>query len=286
MDWLDYREKLGIGYKDKQKFKYFRIKIFNILNNLREDIEYSRISRQEYSEFCSMVGAEIDVSLFHMDYNNNRYKHVLEILEKHSTYIEEFLAYYVAYLNIMDEPREAKFSRENYKNILLNYLKEAHIPYELQQHNNELYVFPQGVSDFDDALVSQPLEWLKEYPKAEKGWSKALREYASKEIDKASDVADLFRKALEAFFQEFFAGSKTLENYKSDYGAYLKAQGVPSSIANNFETLLQAYTNYINDYAKHHDATSDKVLEYLMYQTGNIMRLLITLKQGEQQDAD
>lgn len=113
-----------------------------------------------------------------------------------------------------------------------------------------------------------------------------MREYAAEEKDKASDIADLFRKALEAFFQEFFAGGKTLENYKSDYGSYLKARGVPSSIINNFEVLLQAYTNFMNDCAKHHDATSDKVLEYLMYQTGNIMRLLITMRQGEQQDAD
>ena len=34
----------------------------------------------------------------------------------------------------------------------------------------------------------------------------------------------------------------------------------------------------MNDYAKHRDATSDTLLEYLMYQTGNIIRLLITLK--------
>lgn len=286
MDWIDYREKLGIGYKDKQKFKYFRTKIFNILNSLSDDIEYSRISTREYSKFYSTVGAEIDVALFHIDYNNNRYKHVLEILEKHSTYVEEFLAYYVAYLNIMDKPREAKLSQEDFKAILLNNLKEAHIPYELQQYNNEFYVFPRGVSNFDDALVSQTLEWLKDYPEAEKGWSKALREYAAEGIDKASDVADLFRKALEAFFREFFNSKKTLENLKAEYGTYLSSQGVPSEIKQNLETLLQAYTNYMNGYAKHRDATSDKILEYLMYQTGNIIRLLITLKQGEKKDAD
>lgn len=52
-------------------------------------------------------------------------------------------------------------------------------------------------------------------------------------------------------------------------------------ISGNFETLLQAYTSFMNNYAKHRDATSNRLLEYLMYQTGNIIRLLITLKQGE-----
>ena len=37
----------------------------------------------------------------------------------------------------------------------------------------------------------------------------------------------------------------------------------------------------MNGYAKHHDKTELNVLEYLMYQTGNIISLLITLKQAE-----
>ena len=57
--------------------------------------------------------------------------------------------------------------------------------------------------------------------------------------------------------------------------------GVSKEIASNFETLLQTYCNFMNGYAKHHDKTELNVLEYLMYQTGNIIRLLITLKQAE-----
>lgn len=45
--------------------------------------------------------------------------------------------------------------------------------------------------------------------------------------------------------------------------------------------LLQTYYNFMNGYAKHHDKTELNVLEYLMYQTGNIIRLLVTLKQAE-----
>lgn len=37
----------------------------------------------------------------------------------------------------------------------------------------------------------------------------------------------------------------------------------------------------MNNYAKHHNKTSKNVLEYIMYQTGNIIRLLITLNQEE-----
>ena len=139
---------------------------------------------------------------------------------------------------------------------------------------------------FDDALVSQPLAWLKDYPDAKKAWSKALREYANNSNGKASDIADLFRKALETFFHEFFGKDQTLQKLKPVYGGYLKSRGIPPEITQNYESILQSYITFMDAYAKHHDATSDKVLEYLMYQTGNIMRLLITLKQGEKKDAD
>lgn len=74
---------------------------------------------------------------------------------------------------------------------------------------------------------------------------------------------------------------KALERNKSIYGNYLSKAGVPKEIASNFETLLQTYCSFMNGYAKHHDKTELNVLEYLMYQTGNIIRLLITLKQAE-----
>ena len=53
-----------------------------------------------------------------------------------------------------------------------------------------------------------------------------------------------------------------------------------------FKNTVTSYYKFINNNAKHHDRTEQKVLEYLMYQTGNIIRLLITLKQEESNHAD
>lgn len=126
--------------------------------------------------------------------------------------------------------------------------------------------------------MSDVLLWLRNYPQTQKAWAKALKDYAEVSDATASETADNFRKALERFFQEFFQSNKSLENMKSEYGTYLSQKGVPAEIKNNLEPLLLAYTNYMNNYAKHHDKTSKDVLEYLMYQTGNIIRLMITLK--------
>ena len=198
----------------------------------------------------------------------------------------EFFAYYISLVNIVPEDREPDesgrfFERKGLIKLLTAMLAESHIGYNLINADGEYFVFPKGAVELDSALVSQPLAWLNQYPKAHTAFVKALREYADATTENSSDIADKFRKALETFFQEFFKNDKALENNKSIYGSYLSKAGIPKEIASNFETLLQTYCNFINGYAKHHDKTELNVLEYLMYQTGNIIRLLITLKQAE-----
>ena len=274
MDWLDYRENLGIGFDDEQKVDLFIHKIFNILS-LISDSEESRmqISNDEYYRFCNMTGTIVDTSLYHGD----GFRLIMKVLQRHTGKLADYLAYYIAFLNCQKDNKNKPYKRRDLKDILTNTLTEAHIPFEVYEDSDGCFVFPKGVEEMDKALISQPLTWLAKYPNAEKAWIKALKRYADSTATDASEIADLFRKALETFVQEFFGNNTALENNKSEYGKYLKSKGIPKEISGNFETLLQSYTNYMNNYAKHRDATSDKVLEYIMYLTGNIIRLLITL---------
>ena len=137
------------------------------------------------------------------------------------------------------------------------------------------------MKQFDEALVSDVSDWLQHYPESQKAWKKALIGYYTHSNETASDVADSFRKSLETFFMEFFEENKSLENMRSTYGNYLKEHNVPKDISNNLEATLKNYTNYINNNAKHHDKTDRNILEYIMYETGNIIRLLITLKRND-----
>lgn len=279
MDWLDYREKLGIGFCDKEKYEYFKAKIISTMNMLSQHTYLGAIDIEEYYAFCNTTGTTFNTSYDDNIFTRERFKHCVSIISQTGS-LNSFLAYYVALVNSIKIKRTlySEWTRTRFADLLCDMLTQAHIPFDLVEDNEEYFVFPKGAKEMDDALVSQPLQWLTGYPTAHRAYIKALKEYANAEPDNASDVADKFRKALEAFFQEFFGGNKSLENYKGDYGAHLKKFGIPKEIRGNLEVLLQAYTSYINSYAKHKDATSDKLLEYLMYQTGNIIRLLITLK--------
>lgn len=276
MDWIDYREKLGIGFSDRNKVEYFMTKIFNLLNGGGDKMRL-QIDEDEYFIFCNVTGTPMRQGPLY----GEGYKIIIDILRRNSHTLEHFLAYYIAFVNCQKDNEYKSWTKENFKNALCNVFRQSHIPYELLEDVDGYFVFPKGAEEMDAALVSQPLHWLSAYPKAYATYVKALKEYSEASPDNASDIADKFRKTLETFLREFFGNSAPLEKNKVEYGRYLKSQGVPAEITGNMETLLQAYANFMNGYAKHQDATSMNVLEYLMYQTGNIIRLLITLKQAD-----
>ena len=277
MDWLDYREKLGIGFDDKEKKEFFYAILFNLFDTITAQSD-GHMSIGEYFTFCRSTGSRIDTTLLRDYCSSERFRDSIRIIKEKKHNLTEFLAYYIFFVNAFKDDEYYEFKGEDFKNVLCNSLEEAHIPYELMYENNKYFIFPKGAKELDDALVSEPLEWLKGYPVAHKAFVKAYKAYSDVTEDSASDVADLFRKALESFFQEFFASDKSLENLKSEYGTFLSDKGVPGEIKNNFEKLLEAYTKYNNNYAKHHDKAGINVLEYIMYQTGSLVRLLISLK--------
>lgn len=280
MNYSDYRIKLGIGFSDDQKFVALKNKILNFIDFLYRaspstsfDYTYT-----DHLLFMTSIGEKIDE-----DNDDDLYE--LKLVFEDTQSVADLISKYIEFCNCYNHNHRSS-PNSDLLFILKKHLHELGVQFEIYEDSDGKYIFPKGVKELDSALVSEPLQWLSSYPSAEKAWGNALRDYAECRPDKASDVADKLRKALETFFKEFFGNDKTLENNKAEYGRYLKAQGVPAEISNNLETLLLAYTNFMNAYAKHHDKTEQKVLEYLMYQTGNIMRLLITLKAEETSNAD
>ena len=280
MDYMDYCQKLGIGFDDPKKQSIFISRIQLFLQS-HSDIPFNE---NQENKMCYQIGTVSKLENkdpLDMNWDSKSpvgLQRVWLYLEERKNDFKEFLASLIIFYNTYSGAKKDRlFIIETIKNAL----KDSHIQYAIVEDNDGLFIFPKGAKELDDALVSQPLEWLSKYPQARSEWIDAIKDYSDLTDEKASEVADKFRKALERFFQEFFNSTKSLENLESEYGAYMKTNGVPSEISNNLETLMQGYTNFMNNYAKHHNQTGKNVLEYILYQTGNIMRLLITLKQNE-----
>ena len=268
MQWADYRERLGIGFNDESKFEALKNRFVNFGSSLSQ----LNFSEEDCCNFFILVGKKWDTI------DDSSYQ--VSILFEECSSLKEIILNAVALHNSYNvectNDSRGKF-KANILKFLENSLKDLCIPYELISDKDGIFIFPKGVQEFDDNLVSKPLAWLKDFPKSEKAWMGALRSYSDNE-DQPSLVADNFRKALETFFQEFFGSEKSLENMINEYCNYLKSNGVPTEISDDFRKNLESYYHFNNRYAKHHDNTSSKVLEYIMYATGNIIRLLITLK--------
>lgn len=281
MDYIDYREKLGLFFDDKEKQEIFITRVFTYLDN-----SSAEFSNKDEIKFCYQVGIKTyaeaqnpNFEIFNISFNEPvGMQKLAYYLNQRRNNFREFLATLVFFLNIYSGTKSEK---NKLWNDFKKMLDDSHIQYDLLKDFGKNFIFPRGAKELDNALVSQPLEWLCDYPKSRTSFVKALELYADSSDANASDVADGFRKTLETFFQEFFNSEKSLENLKSEYGKFLKSKTVPAEISNNFEKILGLYTDFMNNYAKHHDKTAKDVLEYIMYQTGNTIRLLITLKDEE-----
>lgn len=281
MKTIDYRKRLSLNFDNDEKIEMLQTRIYNMLF--------------EFEEQKDKWGLQLEITTVVRDFSNE--------IGKMLPWEQKNLQVIYCYILIQDSITSLVFNFITFFNVLnkrypnytiieqlqlkfLQSLDSLNIKYEKELDDDGIFIFPKGAEELDSALVSEPLEWLKDYPSAHGAFIKALKAYAECTENNASDVADLFRKAFESFFQEFFNSEKSLENMISDYGNYLKNNGIPKEISNNFEKLLNQYTDFMNNYAKHHDKTSVNVLEYIMYQTGNIIRLLITLKKQENNNAN
>ena len=271
MDFIDYREKLGIGFCDEDLEDLFFNRLFNVLEYALSGL--GQVSVEEYFDFCQKTG----VRAVKNPNNDDCWKIIMNILEKNSSSLKTFLPYYMFFINTQEDDMLKAYSKEDFKKLICERLRESHIPYDVLEDKSDYFIFPKGVAELDKALVSETLLWLNEYPETQKAWVNALKSYSTADETTASETADNFRKALERFFQEFFNTTKSIEHLKSEYGTFLTSKGVPAEIRNNLQKMLELYALFNNNNSKHHDKTNKNVLEYIMYQTGNLIRLLISL---------
>lgn len=280
MDFIDYRKALGLSFKDKDKKELF-VKRIGVYMQSAENCPFEE---QDEINFSYMIGedyllANIDLLKVHFENDPIGLQRAWLYLSKRTETFEDFLSCVVALINTYG-------GKKTDKKAIISSVKKAlmdsHIEFELIEDFDGIFIFSKGAKELDDALVSEPLEWLKEYPQAHKTYCIALRQYSDGEFIR--DTADNLRKALEEFLQEFLGNDKNLENNKNEICKYLGEQGVDAGISGLFQPLINAYKNINDRIAKHHDKVDEKLLEFLLYQTGVLIRMVISAKNAEEEE--
>ena len=251
MEWLDYREKLGLGFNDKEKEKYFYAIISNELRTIFESGECV-ISADEYFKFGNMTGTIVKLNGM-LNYYIDEFSEIADILLNRVKSLNEFLAYYIAFLNCQRNINNRYYSRDNFEDLLTDCLMKAHIQYEVLEDKDGYFVFPAGDPMMDENLVSNVLVWLDKYPGTKKTYVNALK----------------------PFLQEFLQNDKNLDNNKGEICKYLTSQGADPSIGGMYKSIISTYKDINDKTVKHNDKIDARLLEFLLYQTGLLIRMVL-----------
>lgn len=292
MEWLDYREKLNLGFNDEKKgamcISVIQNKLDDLISKQKKEnalaqnagflepiFDTQLVSQAEYRQFCNDTKTRWETShTFYISYMND----ILDVLEKQKDTFKGFLSYYIAFINCLAD-REGGLQKQELLTLLYDSFEECRLKYAVLNDDGKYFVFPKGAKELDDKLVSEPIEWLSDYPTAKKIFVMALKQY--QEGIYIRDTADNLRKALEAFLQEFLHNEKNLETNKNEICRYLGGQGVDAGVSGLFQPLINAYKNLNDRIAKHNDRVDEKMLEFLLYQTGILIRMVLVVKQSE-----
>ena len=269
MDYSDYRFRLKLDFAEEEKVKDFLAKAYCAFS---ESIQIdNEISSETFNNFCFSAGVKADL-VYYNEYVNSPL--VFKFLQKHTDSLVDFIYYF----SILVNSCKYKSAEQNSWIKAFNYWASlACLQFDFIEDEKKFFIFPKGAKELDDKLISEPLEWLKEYPDTRKTFIHTLKQYANKENPR--DVADNLRKTLEGFLQEFFNNLKNLDKNIGVVGDYLDEKGAVSELKAIFTTLVSNFNQANNAIAKHHDKINDNFLEFLLYQTGVFIRTLITLKQ-------
>lgn len=90
------------------------------------------------------------------------------------------------------------------------------------------------------------------------------------------------RKAFEEFLKEFLNNNNDLKRNKKEVESYLKAQNATPHLVTMLVSLISHYYLLNNEVAKHNDKIDEKYLEFLMYQTGVFIRMLVVVKKDSE----
>lgn len=136
MKWIDYREKLGIGFNDEQKFKM----LLNMMQNFICNVVGNAYCESAYFEYCMMTGE------MYLDYNRP-YQHLSDNIghgKSMAEIISKFIAFYNTFEVSYDSYSYHRTSKKDVIEFLKNSLNALKVQFEILEDKDGVFVFPKG----------------------------------------------------------------------------------------------------------------------------------------------
>jgi len=143
-------------------------------------------------------------------------------------------------------------------------------------YNEKVLLYPKGARLLDDRLVNDNLIWLENYPKVLEHFESALNQYHLGNLD---NCLHGLRKTLEIFIKAYLPSKRRdFKRLIEELTKHLKSKLVHKQIRKIYHDILMYYNEYQNDAEKHGDNYRPEDIEFIIYQTGSLIRFLITIE--------
>ncbi|MDP4039397.1 MAG: hypothetical protein Q8P57_02355 [Candidatus Pacearchaeota archaeon] len=204
--------------------------------------------------------------------------------QKFFPYLQTLLNFLLVHSGINDHSKKSQSTNNQlylaYQNILKDIkslLSSLSLNVRIKEINGNISFYSIGAKLLDDKVVDESICWLKDYPEVLKNFNSALEKYQRKEYKR--NLIDDLRLSLELLLRNILKNKKNLEKQNEELGKYLESKGINKEIRNMYWILLDKYSKYQNEYAKHNDKVKEEELEFMIYLTGTFIRFVLSLEQ-------
>ncbi len=263
-NWVNgFRRRWNIDLSEDQRWEDFRNRALNAYDRCLSNCFYDALEQNEFFDIVGIHRKPATVIYSPPD--------VYEYISKKELGTSRFIFCLEAFFRMeyLEEGAKTCFLPELQKAIA-----DSGAPLAITHTGTEVLFYPAGAKLLDERLVNDNLHWLTQFPESYKPFAAALGYVGVKSKERA--VLDNLRLSLETLLKALLNNNKSLENQQADLGAFLKAKGTSTEISNTFWKLLDLYAKYQNTHAKHGDSAKPEEVEFILYQTGTLMRFLIT----------
>ena len=261
----------------KESFQQFKQRVLNIFKNIKSDRHILGIlqtgideivTKKSIFDFCQNLSIDIKW----------RQRQIIIYFEEYSTNI-------IDYLN--NEDNEKKFYKsieiifmldfiehhKQKKSTLLNEVKEAvdmsNLNITATKTENGIILYPKGEEKLDEELVNKIFSFLDK--ESSKDFEKALKFYDRKNF---RESANNLQSSLENYLRYRLKNKKGIKENINTVQKNLKEIKNPSEIRNIIATIFDYLNKYFDDNSKHWDKVMEPENEFLIYQTGLLLRYI------------
>lgn len=266
--------------EDKEQLKN---RCLAVINNYLNSIPEYYDRKYEISDFCSEIEIQLGLCSSNNDYDDFSRTKLFRMLNSLDLNTKENYNLFMYFIEIVLNYEYVHFEDEEINSFIIRIaevLKISNANVMVCKNGNNYELYPMDTEFLSGALIVDVLSWLDEFEQSKKSFAKAIR--TKRTESNYRGIIDELRLSIELLFKQLFKNEKSLENQTENIGRYFKENNISIEISNMYIKLMDLYTKFNNNNAKHNDNIKEIEIDYMIYLTGNFIRLIVLIEKSKQ----